>query len=342
MEEALTFDDICLIPKYSDVRHRKYVDTKIKLGNYYYNTPLIASNMATVIGPRMAQEIVKSGGLALLHRFDTLDHQELNYHNSSPYGTKAPANIGLSLGVNKDAYDSFWHFFQLTGCNIFVVDCAHADHELAINMIKFLKSMKGDIGFEPMVIAGNVVTGDGACRLFEAGADVVKCGIGSGSICTSRIMAGHGVPQLHALMDIQKDRLRFFPERQVISDGGVRTPGDAVKALCFSDAVMMGGVFAACEEAPGDIKIINGIKYKKHEGSSTYRSSNVEGVKGWVKIKGTYLSVLEYFLDGIRSGCSYAGVNNVRELQNDPKFVRLTSAGLKESHPHDILLDSDG
>jgi IMP dehydrogenase len=208
-----------------------------------------------------------------------------------------------------------------------------------------LKARHNDI----TLIAGNVATGDGARRLWEAGADIIKGGVGAGSLCTTRIETGNGVPQLTALMDIKKvqqellardqarnwDHKRSYP---FISDGGAKNAGDLVKALCFADMVMTGNLFAGCPETPAPTHYIQGAPHKEYVGSSTHKANHIEGVVAWVPCTGTYDVVLTKLLEGLRSGMSYQGVKSLTELKDSPTFIRITNAGLKESHPHDVYL----
>jgi IMP dehydrogenase len=195
-----------------------------------------------------------------------------------------------------------------------------------------------------LLIAGNVATEEGAESLWLAGADVVKVGVGSGSICTTRIETGNGVPQLSAIMyaNAAKQRVESKLEgsRNIyfISDGGIKIPADICKALCFADMVMAGNIFAGTDEAPGDIIDIDGHAYKSYVGSSTHKDSRKEGVEALVPYKGPTEKILTRFLEGLQSCCSYQGVSKVRELKINPKFVRITNSGLIESHPHDVRL----
>jgi IMP dehydrogenase len=213
-------------------------------------------------------------------------------------------------------------------------------------MISWIKSKHPDM----FVIAGNVATGEGARRLWTAGADVVKVGVGPGSLCTTRIETGNGVPQLTALMDVSEvqrqlnelertkypnEKKRVFP---FIADGGIKSAGDIVKALCFADMVMVGNMFAGCEEAPGDRIIIDRVSYKKYVGSSTHKTNHIEGVAALVPYKGAVSEILTKLREGLVSGCSYQGAHNLEELKDNPVFIRITNAGLKESHPHDVII----
>jgi IMP dehydrogenase len=187
---------------------------------------------------------------------------------------------------------------------------------------------------EVLLVAGNVATGEGAARLVDVGADVIKCGIGGGSSCSTRVEAAAGVPQLTALWDVV-DRLDWNSNNvSIIADGGIRFAGDAVKALCLADMVMVGGMFAGCDEAPGEMINIDGIQYKEYRGSSTHKQNRIEGVVHLAPYKGSASNILQKITEGIQSGCSYQGVDNLKDLKEEPFFVKISQAGLIESHPH--------
>jgi IMP dehydrogenase len=187
-----------------------------------------------------------------------------------------------------------------------------------------------------------VATALGAKRLWDAGADMLRVGVGNGSICTTRIETGNGVPQLTALMDIhsikQEMENKLGKQLLIVNDGGVTKVGDIVKALCFSDFVMTGNMFAGCEEAPGSIISVDGKMYKSYVGSSTHKTTRIEGVEAMVPLKKDFKSILTKMIEGIQSGCSYQNAHNLEELKDNPQFVKISSAGLKESHAHDVTI----
>jgi IMP dehydrogenase/GMP reductase len=350
--EGLTFDDVLLVPKYSTVESRSKIDISVKWGCFHYEHPIIPANMQTVTGKEMAIQIIKSGGLAILHRFmDEKSQLETARFITAEYGNE---NFAVSVGVKKSDREIINQFHK-EGVRIICIDIAHGDSQSCIEMIGWIKTNKPDI----FVIAGNVSTGEGAERLWRAGADVVKVGVGPGSLCTTRIETGNGVPQLTALMEVSKRRENLMGLQQkfnenegrwemvpssinkpmyIIADGGIKSAGDIVKALCFADMVMVGNLFAGCEETPGKMMVVDGTTYKEYVGSSTHKTNHVEGVAALVRPKGTYKSVLEKLVEGVRSGCSYQGAHTLAELRSNPTFVRITNAGLKESHPHDVIV----
>ena len=233
-----------------------------------------------------------------------------------------------------------------------VVDSAHGDSKNIINAVKEIKSAYPSL----QVIAGNIATGEGAKHLIEAGADAVKCGIGPGSICTTRVVAGIGVPQITAIMDCYNEAKKH--NVPVIADGGIQFSGDIVKALAAGGNVcMMGSLFAGCDEAPGATELYQGRKYKVYRGMGSIAAMEngskdryfqegakklvPEGVEGRVAYKGSVEDVIFQMIGGIRSGMGYNGAPTIKDLQEKGKFIKITSASLKESHPHDIHITKE-
>jgi len=342
IKDGLCFDDVMLVPKHSTVDSRSKVDISVKGLNFQH--PIIPANMQTVTGKQMAFEIINSGGLAIIHRFMPIDEQLkiaediISLGTFSKFGVSTVSNFAVSVGVKTNDVEYIKSFYE-AGVRIMCIDIAHGDSNHCIEMAMTIKEKYPDI----FVIAGNVATGAGAERLWRAGADAVKVGVGPGSLCTTRIETGNGVPQLTALMDVADTKntiLQGGHKRTlyVIADGGIKNAGDIVKALCFADMVMVGNLFAGCTEAPGKTHTINGISYKEYVGSSTHKTNHIEGVEALVPCKGPYQTILNKLLEGLRSGCSYQGAHNLEQLKVNPDFIRITNAGLKESHPHDVFL----
>lgn len=345
IHEGLTFDDVLLVPQYSTVASRSTIDLSVTCGNLVFDHPIIPANMQTVTGEEMAEAVVRGGGLAILHRFMPLDEQFNIADTIVDLGHGSGCkHFAVSIGVKKDDLENMERFTDL-GVQIFCIDIAHGDSQQCSDMIANIKARFPEVS----IIAGNVATAFGARRLWEAGADIVKVGVGPGSLCTTRIETGNGVPQLTALMDVAEMRLALTMHGKdgkptidrplsIIADGGIKSAGDCVKALCFADMVMAGNIFAGCQEAPGKTHIINGVCYKEYIGSSTHKTNHIEGVEAWVPCKSNYIDILTKLIEGIRSGCSYQGVHNLNELKDNPVFIRITNAALKESHPHDVIL----
>lgn len=345
--EGLTFDDVLLVPKYSAVKSRSTdVSLETNLGKWKFSHPIIPANMKTVTGDRMAYAVVKSGGLAILHRFMPIEEQLLlakGFVQGMLPGLEDPAkHFAVSVGVKENDKEYVRQFYNV-GVRIFCIDIAHGHSAACIEMVQWMKMTCPNI----LLIAGNVATGQGARDLWVSGADIVKVGVGPGSLCTTRIETGNGVPQLTAVMDVAQAKKNYKTyleqmdsDRQIyfISDGGIKNAGDCVKALCYADMVMAGNLFAGCEETPGEIFNINGLPHKQYVGSSTHKANRIEGVAAFVPCKGKFADILTKLKEGIESGCSYQGCHNLTELKADPQFIRITGAGLKESHPHDVVM----
>lgn len=335
IEEGFSFDDLLLVPKHSNVTSRSNVDISVELkcGKFYH--PIIPANMKTITGEEMALEVSGSGGLAILHRFMPLEDQIKIAQKFNAEMNRG--DLGVSIGVKDDDKEAVDAFYSV-GTRIFCIDIAHGDSLACMNMIKWIKKSYSDC----YVIAGNTATGSAAVNLWSAGADMVKVGVGAGSICTTRIETGNGVPQISALLDTFKARDKEYGSEArkypFIADGGIKSVGDIVKALCFADMVMVGNMFAGCVETPGAVLNIGGRKVKEYVGSSTHKTTHVEGVAALVEPKGYFKDILLKITDGLTSGCSYQGVDNLRDLKNNPVFMKITSAGMRESLPHDVIL----
>lgn len=334
IRQGLTFDDVLLVPRHSEIPTRD-LPLDVDLGKGVKLTaPFVSANMKNVTGSRMAATISEFGGLPILHRFTSSDNQF-----SMLFAVRADRHnkfVGCSIGVKNSDYRNACTFVD-SGCSILCVDVAHGDHILSLKMVeKIAKNYPG-----VLLIAGNVATAGGARRLYNAGADVIKVGIGPGSLCTTRIETGTGVPQMTALYDVYRESLgthaiNYDRKFKIIADGGIRSSGDCVKALCFSDAVMLGSMLAGTDETPGDVEIdaTTGRRFKTYAGSSTHKTNRIEGVVRRVTCKGPVIQILTKLIEGIQSGLSYQGCKNLEELKEDPEFIQLSSAGLIESHPH--------
>jgi IMP dehydrogenase len=264
--------------------------------------------------------------------------------------------VGAALGITRDLHDRAAALQQI-GVDIVTLDSAHGHNIGVINALKGLKK-----NFKTLqVIAGNIGTAAGAKALADAGADAVKVGIGPGSICTTRIVAGAGVPQITAVMEAAS--VLHAREIPLIADGGIRYTGDMVKALAAgANVVMMGGVFAGVEESPGETIIYEGRKFKQYRGmgsmgamSQSQGSSDryfqdveddvkklvPEGIEGRVAFKGNLNEVVQQYVGGLRAGMGYCGAKDIRALQQDSQFIKITNAGMKESHAHDIEITKE-
>jgi IMP dehydrogenase len=259
--------------------------------------------------------------------------------------------VGAAIGVSKDALERAAALVQ-AGVDLIVVDSAHGHHVNILNLVKQLRHKYPDLP----ICAGNVATGEGTRDLIEAGASIVKVGIGPGSICTTRVIAGIGVPQITAIYDCASvARLYNVP---IIADGGIKYSGDVTKALAAgASAVMIGSLFAGTEESPGEFEIFQGRRFKVYRGMGSlgamkegskdrYFQENEsklvpEGIEGRVPYKGPLADILFQLVGGLRSGMGYCGAPNIQALINDTQFIRITGAGLRESHPHDVQITKE-
>ncbi len=258
---------------------------------------------------------------------------------------------GAAVGVSKDVMDRVAALVE-AGVDLIVVDSAHGHHINILNTVRKIREQYPDL----TICAGNVATAEGTRDLIEAGASIVKVGIGPGSICTTRVVAGIGVPQITAIYDCATEaRKHGVP---IIADGGIKYSGDCVKALAAgADAIMVGSLFAGTEESPGESEIFQGRRYKIYRGMGSlgamkdgskdrYFQENEsklvpEGIEGRVPYKGPLADTVFQLVGGLRSGMGYCGAKDLKSLQNDTQFIRITNAGLRESHPHDVQITKE-
>ena len=364
-KEGITFDDVLLIPAESHVLPNE-VDLSTQLApNLKLNIPLISAGMDTVTEGRMAAAMAKMGGLGVVHKNLSIQAQadEVRLAKNTPVtaeDTHAAVDkdgkllVAAAVGVTSDTFERAEALFE-AGADAIVIDTAHGHSAGVLRKIKEIR----DHFPHNTLIAGNVATAEGTRALFEAGVDVVKVGIGPGSICTTRVVAGVGVPQLTAIYDAA-DVAREFG-KPIIADGGIKYSGDVVKALAAGgNAVMLGSMLSGTEEAPGDVqqgsdgRLVKsyrgmgsvGAMSQQHGSSDRYFQGGVneanklvpEGVEAVVSYKGTVSNVVYQILGGLRSGMGYCGAENIDKLIETAQFVRISNAGLRESHPHDVMM----
>jgi IMP dehydrogenase len=342
---ALSFDDVLLVPQKSTVVSRTEIDLSTQIApNIKLSAPLISMSMDTVTGVDMAIAIAKFGGIGFLPRFDLPQIQADKVAKVKKAGQRVVAAIGL-----RDDYLKRAEMLVNAGADGITLDIAHAHTITALDAVSRFKNKFPKIS----MIAGTIATYEGAVDLFKAGADTVRVGVGVGTICTTRIVAGSGVPQITAILEANRAR-KLFKNKYVLGDGGAAKSGDIVKGLaCGADAYMCGSLFAGTDEAPGKIITRNGIFYKRydastssaakklqikkdHNGRKPHFNLHVEGVESFVKYKGPVEDILEQLCAGIRSGLSYSGAHTIEEFQKKAQFIRITAAGLRESYPHDV------
>ena len=259
--------------------------------------------------------------------------------------------VGAAIGVTNDALERVKAVYD-AGVDVVVLDSAHGHSKNIINKVKEIKEAFPDLD----LIAGNIATGEAAEALINAGVDCVKVGIGPGSICTTRVVAGIGVPQITAVYDVSQVAKKY--NIPVIADGGVKYSGDVVKAVAAgADVIMLGSLLAGCDESPGEFEIFQGRRFKVYRGMGSIAAMECgskdryfqtgskklvpEGVEGRVPYKGPVSDTIFQILGGLRSGMGYCGTKTIQLLKENGKFVRITGAGLKESHPHDIYITKE-
>ena len=258
---------------------------------------------------------------------------------------------GAGVGITADVLDRVQALVN-AHVDVIVVDSAHGHSANVLRVVRMVKDKFPDL----QVIAGNVATGAGAKALIEAGADCVKIGIGPGSICTTRVVAGIGVPQITAIMSAYEEAKKAgIP---IIADGGIKYSGELTKAIAAgADVCMLGSMLAGCDESPGDFELYQGRKYKVYRGMGSlaamekgnkdrYFQTNAkklvpEGVEGRVAYKGTVEDTIFQMMGGLRSGMGYCGAKDIKTLQETGEFVKISAASLKESHPHDIHITKE-
>lgn len=361
--EGITFDDVLIIPRASNILpsdailETKLTD-KIKL-----NLPIVSAAMDTVTGPELATALALIGGIGFIHKNMSIEEQVaavvavkntpgdlISQHPQSCVDEKGKLRVGAAIGAteaNVERLDSL----VKAGVDVILIDSSHGHSAGVINRVSQTRKSYPDL----QIIAGNVATAEAALDLYHAGADCIKVGIGPGSICTTRIVTGCGVPQISAIAEVVfalKDK--GIP---VIADGGIRYSGDIVKALVAgANSVMLGSVLGASEESPGEKYEINGVRYKSYRGMGSlgamakgsseryFQSDNAadklvpEGVEGRVQIKGTLAFIVHQLVGGIRSAMGLTGCRTIEELNTQPEFVKISNAGLQESHTHGIQL----
>ena len=349
---GLTYDDVLLLPDASDVVPSE-VDTKTQLTRgIQLDIPLISSAMDTVTESAMAIAMAKAGGIGIIHRNLAIDEQVT--HVKLVKG--ANLLVGAAVGVGDDGFERAQALIEI-GVDVIVVDTAHGHHRAVLDAITKIKKHYPD----QEIIGGNVATRSGAQALINAGADAVKVGVGPGSICTTRVVAGVGVPQITAIMEAAKACKKA--DIPLIADGGLQYSGDIAKAIVSgADTVMLGSLLAGCEESPGELVEIDGRKFKTYRGMGSlgamqsrgskksfskdrYMQDDVlaedklvpEGIEGKVAYRGPVSEVVHQLVGGLRSGMGYAGAEDIAALQKRGRLIQITAAGLQESHPHDVL-----
>lgn len=346
IKEALTFDDVTLVPRYSEILPSE-VNTEISLTNSLkLKIPVLSSAMDTITESKMAIGIAKVGGMGIIHRNLDIKKQI----NEIKKVKKHKLLVGAAVGAGPNEFKRSEAIIK-EGVDMIVVDTAHGHSKKVAEIIKFIKK----INIKKIALcAGNIATAEAAKFLVNLGVDIVKVGIGPGSICTTRLVAGIGVPQLSAILSVRKGLKN--KNIKIISDGGIKYSGDLTKAFAAgADAVMIGSLFAGTDEAPGKLIKMNGKLYKNFRGMGSIGAMNKgsadryfqssqkdfskyvpEGVEGFAKYKGDVGSIIYKLVGGLKSSMGYLGSKDVYNLRNKANFVKITKAGFYESMVHNV------
>ena len=345
IQEALTFDDVLMLPRYSNVLP---VDTNITLSltnKVNLQVPFLSSAMDTVTESSMAIAMAKAGGIGVIHR-------NLNIKKQTDEIKKVKKKnllVGAAIGTNKEDLERARSLSD-SGVDLIVIDTAHGHSAKVLKVLSKLKKMNSNTA----ICVGNIATGEAAKELYNSGADIIKVGIGPGSICTTRMVAGIGVPQISAIMEVKKSLKK--KKIKIISDGGIKFSGDIAKALAAgADAIMMGSIFAGTDESPGKKFKVKGKIYKQYRGmgsigamssgsANRYFQKNYkdkskfvpEGVEGRVEYKGSVSKIIYQLQGGLRSSMGYIGAKNLNEIKQKAKFIKITKAGFYESMVHSV------
>jgi len=334
---ALSYDDVLLVPQKSDIRSRTEISLAADLGKgLQLEVPIFSAPMDTVTTDIMAASLGNLGASGVIHRYNTATQQAALVQSAREKSLLQGTPLGAAIGVTEEHLDRACTLVE-AGVSFLCVDVAHGHHILVKEM---LQKLRKNVGEDIHIMAGNVATLEGVNALADWGADSVRCNIGGGSICSTRIQTGHGVPGLQTIFDCAKtDR-----DVAIIADGGIRNSGDIVKALAAgADAVMCGSMFAGTSETPGDVhRDREGASWKVYRGMASREAqtdwkgtySSLEGIATTVPFGGNVTDVIKDLSRGLRSGLSYSGARTIEELQALAVFINQTGAGLTEGNTH--------
>ena len=350
IKEALTFDDVLLVPRYSSVLPSE-TNLNIDLGyNLKLKIPFLSSAMDTVTESDMAIAMAQKGGLGIIHRNLSIDGQSREIKKVKKKNLLVGAAVGTGnedLMRTKSILDS--------GVDLIVVDTAHGHSAKVIEILSKIKKINSKVP----ICVGNIASGEAALKLYNEAADILKVGIGPGSICTTRMMAGIGVPQITAVLKVKKSMKN--KKIKIISDGGVKFSGDIIKGIAAgADVIMMGSIFAGTEESPGKKFKYKSKFYKSYRGmgsigamlagsSNRYFQKNYknkskfvpEGVEARVFYKGSVDKILYQLQGGLRSSMGYIGAKTIAEIKKKAKFIKITKAGFYESMVHSVEMTKE-
>ena len=343
-----------------DIRFLEEEDKRLKIAEIMTKENLITAPLGTTLEEakkilhknRIEKLPIVNKNFILKGLITIKDIEKVEKFPNACKDAKGRLRVGAAVGVSRDTLESVDALVKAK-VDVIVVDTAHGHSTRVIEVIKEIKR-----NFDIELVGGNVATFEGAESLIKAGIDALKVGIGPGSICTTRVVAGVGVPQVSAIQECKRAAKEYHIP--LIADGGIKYSGDITKALAVgADSVMIGSLFAGTEESPGEVVLYKGRSYKEYRGMGSIGAMKKgskdryfqeeaeddklvpEGIEGRVSYKGPLSACVYQLLGGVRSGMGYCGVKNIKELQGKTKFVQITSAGLRESHPHDIIITKE-
>ena len=345
IKDSLTFDDVTLVPQYSSVLPTD-TNTDCKLSkNLNLKIPLLSSAMDTVTESRMSLALAKLGGIGVIHRNLSIEKQI----NEVRKVKKKNYLVGAAIGVNDKDLERIEELVKVK-TDLIVIDTAHGHTKKVLTMVKKIKKRLKNSS----LCVGNIATGKAARFLADNGVDIIKVGIGPGSICTTRLVAGIGVPQLSAVIDVKRSLKKY--KTKIISDGGIKFSGDLAKAItAAADAIMIGSLFSGTDESPGKIIRYKGKIYKNFRGMGSVGAMNAgsadryyqkknqdikkyvpEGVEGLVKYKGSVEKIIYNLIGGLKSSMGYLGAKKIKDLKERGEFLKISKAGFYESMVHNV------
>lgn len=339
-ELALSFDDCLLTPQYFDGTSRRNINVSTSLAGLELDLPILSANMPSVTESEMAKSLGKVYGLGIIHRMCSIEEEARMVKLAKWYGL-----VGASIGIGKDWKDRAQAVRQ-AGASLICIDVAHGDQK---KVIEVSEEFRKEFGSFPLLV-GNIATPNLIKKFYEKNTlkenlktTAFKIGVGGGSVCTTRVQTGCGFPTLQSVIDCAL----AFPEVDLVADGGIKGSGDAVKSLAAgANGVMVGSLLAGTTEAPGDvIKGRDGTKYKIYRGNASFGSKKAagmetdypEGAENMIPYKGSVDKILKQLKEGIQSGLSYCGVHNLKELQENSEFIRISPSGFREGLPHGLF-----
>lgn len=343
LQDGITFDDVLLVPAWSEVLPRE-VSLEGRFSRHVpLGLPFASAAMDTVTEAPMAAAMARAGGIGVIHKNMSAQAQAAQVAKVKAQGLQVAAGVGITPDVLSRVT-----LLVKAGVNAVVLDSAHGHSKGVTDALRSIKAAFPQLD----VVVGNIATAQAARDLINAGADGLKVGIGPGSICTTRIVAGVGVPQLTAIADVASVASGKVP---VIADGGLRYSGDVVKALAAgADCVMCGSLFAGTDEAPGEVEEVDGVAMKSYRGMGSIDAMQAgsadryfqkgakklvpEGVVARVPYKGPLSDVLYQLEGGLRSGMGYCGARDLEALHRHARFIRISPATVRENHPHDVVI----